>query len=195
MRNFFKLNHDHTNEPRPAVSRRLRGSLVKLFMLGAVCLGFSPTHVNAGEEQKFVEMQVGEMRDQVDRAVLIVVSRDWAFPRRGGEEDLPHRGCRYELNDSASISPLMDILSKSQFTNDEEKNGYSLFMGIYLYAHDGSRTTLLFGQSRGTYNGRAIVAKAPFETDIRALVAKLVPKEVHYTCEGDAPGSMRLPES
>ena len=199
MRNFSKVNRNQTNETRAVVSLRLQRSLVTLFMLGAVCLGFFPTRLNAGEEQKSVEIQIGEMRGQVDRAVLIIVSPDWSFRRRGREEDLPNRGCRYELNDSASISPLMDILSRSQFPNDEEKYGGSLLMGIYLYAHDGSKTSFLFGYSSksgdvaGTYNGQAIVAKAPFEKDIRALVAKTEPKEAHYTCEGDE--SIRLPKS
>jgi hypothetical protein len=133
---------------------------------------------------------------QLDRAVLLVVSRDWTFRVAGGESDLPSRGCRYEL-DSAAVAPLVDILSKAEFAADEATPNYSLFMGIYLYGRDGGTTKLLIGKStgdvRGTLDGKPIVAKAPFDSAVRALVAKMVPTEAHYQCEGDA--SMRLPQT
>jgi hypothetical protein len=165
---------------------------IPIFTLCAACLGFSATSVEASEE-----IPIGALRGQIDRAVLVVVSRDWSFPRRGGEAELAGRGCRYELTGRAAVAPLMDILSRHHFTTDEGTGGYSVLMGIYLYAQNGSKTTLLFGDSagdmRGTYNGLAIVAKAPFDADIRELVAKIVPTEAHYKCEGDA--SMRLPQT
>jgi hypothetical protein len=168
--------------------KNLFKQFIPLFTLCAACLGLSATSVKAADE-----MPIGVLRDQVDRAVLV----DWSFPRRGGEVELAGRGCRYELTGRAAVAPLMDILSRSQFSADEGKGGYSMKMGIYLYAQNGSKTTLLFGDSagdmRGTYNGQAIVAKAPFDADIRELVARMAPTEAHYKCEGDA--AIRLPQT
>ncbi len=172
--------------------RELYKQFLPLLTLCAACLAFSPTSAKATEE-----MSVATMRDQIDRAVLVVVSREWSFPRRIGEADLAGRGCRYELTSRAAVAPLMEVLSRSQFSVDENKGGYSLRMGIYLHAKDGGKTTLLFGDSagdmRGTYNGRAIVVKAPFDAQIRELVAKIAPTEAHYQCEGDS--SARLPSN
>jgi hypothetical protein len=173
--------------------KRLVGDCAKAVLVAAVFV--YPVH--AEQPLNDVSKEIGALRDQIDRAVLVVVSRDWTFPRRGGEAELAERGCRYELTGRTAVAPLMDILSRSQFSDDDGKGGYSLRMGIYLYAQNGSKTTLLFGDSagdmRGTYKGQGIVAKAPFDADIRELVAKIAPTEVHYKCEGDA--SMRLPQT
>jgi hypothetical protein len=73
---IFRIESWLNNETRQAVLLHLRRPLITLFMLGAISLGFSSTHVNAAEEQKSMEMQIGEMRCQIDRAEILYWE-DW----------------------------------------------------------------------------------------------------------------------
>lgn len=132
----------------------------------------------------------------IDRAVLKVVPppERWRFQRQLLESDLLDFACEYELLDVDSTTALRNLLNRAGFANDiAPPPESSVLIGIYLTAIDGTVTRLLLGQSgadgntRGTIDGRRVVAQSSFDRDLRKLVAAMVPRSIRYTCEGERP--------
>jgi hypothetical protein len=168
-----------------------------------VTLAFASLPAHGNEMPKDIPQQIATLRGQVVTAVVIVGTRNWSFNRVMREKDLPSIGCTYTLEDSASIGALLDVLSKSQFS-DNPTPGASVNarLGIYFYKSDGTKTTLIFarpfkdeqgsplssGDARGSYNNIPVVAKAPFEQEVRnLLVGRLKPTKTSYGCDSEHP--------
>jgi hypothetical protein len=149
----------------------------------------------AGEPAN-VSALIAGMQSQVVKAVVIAAPVSFSFNRRLNEEDLPGRGCTYAIDGDASMESLVDVLRRGRFTEaSPSANKLDVHLAIYLYARDGEKATLLLertydggnapGDARGTYNGMPLVAKAPLTSEIRALLAGIMPTTIHYTCDRD----------
>lgn len=158
----------------------------------ALLLAFAmPAYADDGPAD--VRAVVAGAQGQVIKAVVIAGPVKFSFRRLMHEKDLPSIGCEYRFDDPAAIFSLMAILSRTQFTEDMDADRpVSVGLGIYLDTRDGASTKMIFGRTfadghaRGVLNGAGkFVAKAPFDKDIRALLATMPPSTVHYQCDRD----------
>jgi hypothetical protein len=147
----------------------------------------------AAQPPQDVGAMLGKLRGQVVNAEVYAVAARWVFRRKMSETDLPAIGCLYRFGEPAAVAALMDTLAAAPIVGAATPGApLDARVGVYLHARDGTTTRLVFertyreGDARGLYDGTVpFVAKAPFDRQLRALLAPMQPATIHYQCDRD----------
>lgn len=174
MRNLSNLNRGQTNERRPVVSLDLRKPLARLLILGAIFLGFSTNHVNAGETARDVSAEISELRSAILSAEVRISPGRFESLGEITEQRLQRVGCSYQVTEKQDLDPLLDILVNAGLVEHAHPEPVDTLIAIYLTTRSGAVIPLLLdaeftnSPSLGKYNGMTPVAATKgFETALR----------------------------
>ena len=87
----------------------------------------------------------------VNKVEIVLTPKDLQtrFPWR--EQDLYSMGCRFTVSeDRTKINDLITILRDHVSATSSAKKNFSLRNAVYLYLHNGTRTTLLFSDANNS---------------------------------------------
>lgn len=124
-------------------------------------------------------------RADVTSAEVVMLSFDTLYRRRQTENDVLHRGCRYEIADRPSLDGLLDLLVGAEIVDDPAPLGdVDARSAIYLKVADKRLVKFVFelsmaGPAPGTDGtatpGGRVRANARLTADLRAWAVQRQP--------------------